>query len=130
MDMVNFWALDTVPDKFRQRTLHQHNQNVTLMRTNAQECAQIGQWLAHQLNKMTGPVAMLVPLGGFSALDTPGGEFCAPEANLALTEQLQKTFVAGPKRQLQLEPHHINAPEFAQALVRALRQVLPSPPTP
>lgn len=129
MDMVNFWALETVPEKFRQRTLHQHNQNVTLMRTNAQECAQIGQWLAHQLNKMTGPVAMLVPCGGFSALDAPGGDFWAPDADLALIQQLQKNFVTGPSRQLRLYPHHINAPEFSQALVLALREVLSSSQT-
>ena len=126
MDMVNFSALNTVPEKFRQRTLYQHNHNVTLMRTNAEECAQIGQWLAAQLNKMTGPVAMLVPGGGFSALDAPGGDFWAPDADLALTQQLQKNFVTGPNRQLRLYPHHINAPEFSQALVLALREVLSS----
>src|SRR5262245_31175214 len=32
LDMVNFWAMDTVPGKFKERNLYRHNANVTLMR--------------------------------------------------------------------------------------------------
>ena len=42
LDMVNFWAMDTVPAKFRGRNLYRHNSNVTLMRTTPEECAAIG----------------------------------------------------------------------------------------
>ncbi len=37
LDMVNFWAMDTVPERFRRRNLYKHNPNVTLMRTTASE---------------------------------------------------------------------------------------------
>src|SRR4029077_6876147 len=37
LDMVNFGALATVPEKFRNRLLHVHNAFVTLMRTTADE---------------------------------------------------------------------------------------------
>src|SRR5690606_8669681 len=33
LDMVNFGPKDSVPEKFRNRKLHVHNSNVTLMRT-------------------------------------------------------------------------------------------------
>jgi uncharacterized protein (UPF0261 family) len=37
VDMVNFWALDTVPELFRDRKLHRHNPQVTFMRTTPDE---------------------------------------------------------------------------------------------
>ena len=124
LDIVNFWAMASVPEKFRHRKLYQHNQNVTLMRTNECESAEIGKWLGHKLNSMTGPVRMLVPSGGFSALDEPGKEFWFPEANRALVHELQCAFVQSSTHQLRILPQHINSPEFSQALVEALNEVL------
>ena len=40
VDMVNFWAYETVPSQFKARTLYKHNSNVTLMRTTPDEAAQ------------------------------------------------------------------------------------------
>ena len=42
LDMVNFWGLGSVPERFRGRNLHVHNPQVTLMRTTAEECRRIG----------------------------------------------------------------------------------------
>ena len=39
LDMVNFWAPATVPDRYRDRLFHHHNRNVTLMRTTPDENA-------------------------------------------------------------------------------------------
>ena len=39
LDMVNFGALDTVPERFSGRNLYVHNPQVTLMRTTAEENA-------------------------------------------------------------------------------------------
>lgn len=127
IDIVNFWALDTVPEKFRHRKLHRHNQHVTLMRTDVGESAEIGKWLANKLNKMTGPVRMLVPSGGFSALDIPGGDFWLPDANMALMDALQNSFEHSPSHRLSTHPYHINSPEFCLALVDALKVVLRHP---
>ena len=46
LDMVNFWAFETVPDRFKERTFYKHNANVTLMRTIPQECAELGRIIA------------------------------------------------------------------------------------
>ena len=43
MDMVNFGPLDTVPEKFSDRNLYQHNPTVTLMRTTVEENKEIGR---------------------------------------------------------------------------------------
>ena len=84
LDMVNFWAMDTVPAQFRSRKLHRHNPNVTLMRTTPTRCARIGRFIVDKLNRMEGPVRFLIPEGGVSGLDAPGKPFWDPAADRAL----------------------------------------------
>ncbi len=43
LDMVNFWAPESVPPKYRERRFYQHNPNVTLMRTNVEENRELGR---------------------------------------------------------------------------------------
>ncbi len=81
LDMVNFWAMDTVPERFRTRKLHRHNPNVTLMRTTAEENERIGRFIVDKLNRMEGPVRFLIPEGGVSGLDAPDRPFWDPAAD-------------------------------------------------
>ena len=48
LDMVNFWAPPTIPEKYRGRLFYEHNPNITLMRTTAEECRSIGEWIGEQ----------------------------------------------------------------------------------
>jgi uncharacterized protein (UPF0261 family)/ABC-type branched-subunit amino acid transport system ATPase component len=121
LDMVNFGAWDTVPERFRSRNLYRHNPNVTLMRTTAGECTAIGEFIANKLNAMNGPVQFLLPEGGVSALDRPGQPFHDPAANRALFQAIEKNFRAGPRRKLQRLPLHVNDEGFADALAAAWR---------
>ncbi|MDO9059009.1 MAG: Tm-1-like ATP-binding domain-containing protein, partial [Bradyrhizobium sp.] len=66
LDMVNFGAPDTVPERYRGRLLHQHNPQVTLMRTLPEENAAMGRWIGERLNLMEGPVRFLLPEAGVS----------------------------------------------------------------
>ncbi len=117
LDMVNFWAMETVPAPFRGRNLYRHNQNVTLMRTTADECAAIGKFIADKLNRMEGPVRFLIPEGGVSKIDAPGEPFWDPAADKALFDAIATGFRAGANRRLVRLPHNINDPAFAEALV-------------
>jgi uncharacterized protein (UPF0261 family) len=113
LDMVNFWAPSTVPDRYRDRLFYHHNPNVTLMRTTPEECAQLGRWIGTKLNACKGPVRLLIPEKGVSALDIEGGPFWNPEADAALLGALSDT-ITDPARLIFL-PHHINDPVFARA---------------
>ena len=115
LDMVNFGAIDTVPERFRHRNLYRHNATVTLMCTTADECVEIGRRIAAQLNTATGPTALVLPLHGVSAIDAPGQPFHDPRADTALFESL-RTHV-GPHVEVVDVAAHINEPVFAQALV-------------
>jgi uncharacterized protein (UPF0261 family) len=110
LDMVNFWAPETVPVRYRERLFYQHNSNVTLMRTTANECRQIGQWIGRKLSACEGPVHFLIPEKGVSALDIEGGAFF---------DAIETSLKPAPNRRIERLPLHINDPEFAQAAVAA-----------
>ena len=124
-DMVNFGARDTVPDRYRDRTFYEHNPQVTLMRTTPDECRAIARFITSRLNRMNGPVRLLIPEGGVSALDAPGEAFDDPVARAALFDTVRDTFEATANRRLVSVPHHINDPLFADAAVAALAEVAP-----
>ena len=123
LDMANFGAWDSVPEKFRGRLLYRHNPTVTLMRTTSDECRAIGEFLVAKINAMRGPVRFLIPEGGVSAIDRPGQPFHDPQADRVLFDTLEKGFRSGPDRRLVRLPHHINDEAFAQALVDAWNEV-------
>ncbi len=123
LDMANFGAWDSVPEKFRGRRLYRHNPTVTLMRTTAEECRAIGEFLVAKINAMRGPVRFLIPEGGVSAIDRPGQPFHDPQADQVLFETIEKGFRSGADRRLVRLPHHINDEAFAQALVAAWHEV-------
>jgi uncharacterized protein (UPF0261 family) len=121
LDMVNFWAIDTVPAHLKHRRLYQHNANVTLLRTNPDENAELGHLIADKLNFSVGPVELFLPLKGVSVVSAPGGPFHWPEADAALFSSL--------KRHLRPDiPVHemdtvINDPAFATAMAEALLRI-------
>jgi uncharacterized protein (UPF0261 family) len=122
LDMVNFWAFETVPDQFKDRTLYRHNPNVTLMRTTPAECAELGRIIASKLNRAQGPTSLFIPLQGVSAIDREGQPFYLPEADAALFEALRQN-VKPPVELVELDLH-INDPAFATAIADRLLELL------
>jgi uncharacterized protein (UPF0261 family) len=123
LDMVNFWAPETVPGKWNARLFYHHNSNVTLMRTTADECRAIGEWIGRKLNACDGPVRFLIPEKGVSALDIEGGVFFDPAADSALFEALEETIRQTGDRRIIRLPLHINDPKFATAAVAAFHEI-------
>jgi Uncharacterized conserved protein len=118
LDMVNFGPESSVPERFRGRTLYRHNDSVTLMRTTAAECREIGRRIAGQLSRAAGPVILMLPGRGISMLDAEGQPFHDPEADRALFASLREH--AGPNVVVREIDRHINDPAFAYALADEL----------
>ena len=118
VDMVNFGPPETVPERFRQRKLYQHNASVTLLRTSVEENREIGRRIAQQLAAASKPVTVLLPLRGVSMLDAEGQPFYDPAADRALFDALHRH--AGPNTRIVELDLHLNDPSFAEALVEAL----------
>ena len=128
LDMVNFWAMDTVPAKFQGRNLYRHNSNVTLMRTTPEECARIGRFIVDKLNRMEGPVRFLIPEGGVSLIDAAGKPFWDPDADRMLFDAIGSGFRAGTNRKLVRLPYNINDQAFCDALVASFEEIAGSAP--
>ncbi len=122
-DMVNFGEPQTVPEKFSHRQLHQHNPQVTIMRTTAEENTRLGVWIAERLNQMPGPVRFLLPLQGLSAMDAPGKPFDNPLARNALYDALRANMNQTDTHKLVEIDAHINDPAFADMAVAAFREI-------
>jgi uncharacterized protein (UPF0261 family) len=122
LDMVNFGAMATVPERFRARNLYQHNDAVTLMRTTADECREIGRRIGEKLSAAAGPVTLMFPMRGVSALDAPGKPFHDPDANRALFESLRHH--GGRHVEVRELDAHINDESFALALADELLGML------
>jgi uncharacterized protein (UPF0261 family) len=122
LDMVNFGPEDSVPEEFRDRKLHVHNPQVTLMRTTPEECAELGRIVAEKLNAATGPTALALPLGGVSMLDVEGEDFHDPEADAALFGAIRETL--DPNVELLEMETDINDESFALAMARKLDEFM------
>lgn len=123
LDMVNFGAPDTIPERYRERTLYQHNAQVTLMRTTVEENVEQARWIADRLNRCEGETRFLLPMGGVSALDVPGGLFWDPDADTALFETLASEVKQTDRRKLVRVPYHINDPRFAEIAVEEFNAI-------
>lgn len=122
LDMVNFGAPETVPQRFQGRRFYHHNPQVTLMRTLPEEARTIGRAIAEKLNLSTGPVKVLLPLRAISIISAPGQPFHDPAADAALFDALKSGLRKDiPVKEYDLE---INSPEFAAACAGSLLEML------
>ncbi|MDZ4769683.1 MAG: Tm-1-like ATP-binding domain-containing protein [Chloroflexota bacterium] len=123
VDMANFGAIETVPARYQHRNLYQWNPNVTLLRTNADENRRMGAMIATAANAAPdGTVAVLLPLGGVSMLDSPGGRFWDADADAACFEAIGATLRPGiPLIEIDA---NINDPVFSGACARTLLSLM------
>lgn len=123
IDMVNFGPPDSVPPEFRGRRFYQHNPAVTLMRTTVEENARLGRIIAVKANAARGPVVILLPLRGISAIDAASQPFYDPEADEALFRAIREH---AKVRVIDVDAH-MNDPEFAARAADELIGMMPAP---
>ena len=87
LDIVNFGPRASVPAHFTKRLLHEHNPDITLMRTSIDECRALGKQIAEKLRanvKKPNMARVFIPLSGISMLSTKGGPYYDETADQAL----------------------------------------------
>ncbi|HSG72547.1 MAG TPA: Tm-1-like ATP-binding domain-containing protein, partial [Planctomycetaceae bacterium] len=126
LDMVNFGARPSVPEKYRNsdRTFYEWNPEVTLMRTTAEENRELGRIFAEKANASLRPVSFLIPTRGFSILGGDGERFCDRAADQAFTDSL-KASLEDRHRVVEMETN-INSPAFAEKAVEMLLEMMSS----
>lgn len=128
LDMVNFGARDTVPERFSDRHFHIHNPQVTLMRTSVDENRAIARWIATRLNQMEGEVRFLIPEHGISLLDVEGQTFFDPRADATLFDTLENLVVQTDKRRLIRVQASINDQKFVHAVIEQFHEIINASP--
>ena len=124
LDMVNFGPRDTIPERFKNRQFYQHNANVTLMRTTAEENAQLGQIMAQKLLLAQGLTRVLIPKNGVSAIDKTDQPFYSPEAETAWIDSLKSGLDGSDVEVIEMD-NHINDEAFGEKLAQTLLNLLP-----
>ncbi len=122
-DMVNFGPRDTVPAKFAQRNLYQHNPTVTLMRTTPDENVAMGRIMAGKWNKAEAPMVLMLPDGGVSMIDADGQPFEDKVARKALFDTL-KQGIDNPNVEIDELDCNINDKRFAQTAAQKLLDLI------
>ncbi len=122
VDQITFRPPSAVPDRYKNRWSYEHNHAITLIRSNADEMSELGRILSDKVNKANGPVAVFIPLRGFSEYGMRGGVFYDPDADLALIESLRVHLDDSVER-IEMDTH-INDPLFASGDGREARRVL------
>ncbi len=120
LDMVNFGERDTVPQEFEGRAIYEHNPQVTLVRTSAEECAELGRILARKANANGAPTGILIPTRAISMISAAGQAFHDPVADAALFSAIREEAEVGVQ-ELAVE---INSEEFAKACVEKLLELM------
>jgi uncharacterized protein (UPF0261 family) len=123
LDMVNFGPPDTVPAKFSGRLFFEHNPTVTLMRTTAEEMAELGTRVGRKAAAAKGPVEVFWPDDGVSALDADGQPFRDAAADEACRAALDRELSAAGLS-LHRVGAHLNDPVFATAMADRLHQMI------
>jgi uncharacterized protein (UPF0261 family) len=121
-DMTNFGPKSTVPERYKQRKLYEHNSMVTLMRTSEEEARQVGGFIADKLKKhakRADLVQVWLPSGGISSISTPEGPFADIKADAALFQSL-KGGLDGSGIKIIEDVRAINDPGFATDIADAL----------
>ncbi|MEO8609950.1 MAG: Tm-1-like ATP-binding domain-containing protein [Chloroflexota bacterium] len=122
LDFIVFGAKHEIPDAFRDRPTYYHNPEFTLVRVTPEEQLAATQFVVEKLNRATGPVTVVVPLGGGSVMDIEGGAFWNPELNRRCNDILRD----GLKKEIAYREvdAHINQDAFADAVLEDLLKLV------
>jgi uncharacterized protein (UPF0261 family) len=117
-------GIDSVPSEYRDRAWSMHGPNVVLVRTTEQELEEVGANIAERANNAAGPVAIVIPLCGFSDASKKGGPLYDPQADQGFIRALKRSL---HKRVKVVEVDcNINEDAFADEVLRTFDEMTTS----
>lgn len=117
LNFLGLGTVDTVPDALLGRPHYRHSGHFTHVKLSTEEMADQAAALAETLNASTAPTHVIVPMGGFSSQDAPGGAIEDPDLRDIAAQTLEAQARAFRVTRL---PAHINDAATADAVTRAL----------
>lgn len=124
IEVLVFNEPETVPAPFNTRTLIRHSPQITDVRLNKQEMAEVGKEVARRLQFTKKNALFLIPTAGYDSYAVKGMGFYDPEADAAFVEELEANL---PKNIPVVECNtHIEDPIFATEAANRLIALLHS----
>ncbi|MCK0094115.1 Tm-1-like ATP-binding domain-containing protein [Yoonia sp. F2084L] len=117
VNFIGMGAPELMPESYLARPHYSHSPLFTHVQCSEAEIIKCANILGTALKAATGPVRVLIPMGGFSSEDRPGGAIESPDLRAAFANALE-THV--PLTRLD---GHINDAAVAEAAVAALNDI-------
>ncbi len=122
VNVLGLEKIEAVPGEMLKRPHYRHSTLFTHVKLNHDEMARLASVFAGHLNHAKKDVHLIVPMGGFSSQDAPGGAIEDPALRAVFLETV--TAALHPHIRLTRLDTHINDPQTATAAIDALCQML------
>jgi uncharacterized protein (UPF0261 family) len=111
LEVLVFNEPETVPAKYQGRTLIPHSPQITDLRLNKEEMAEVGKEMARRLRYTKEEAIFMIPTAGYDSYAVKGMGFYDPEADAAFVAELK----AGLPKNIRVieRDTHIEDPAFA-----------------
>lgn len=122
IEVLVFNEPQTVPEKFKDRTMIPHSPVITDVRLNKDEMAELGKEVARRLSHTKEKAYFMVPTKGYDSYAVEGQGFYDPAADAAFVRELEGNL---PENiELIKRETHIEDPEFAEEAARKLIELI------
>jgi uncharacterized protein (UPF0261 family) len=111
IEVLVFNEPETVPEKYRGRTLIRHSPQITDLRLNKEEMAEVGKEVARRLQHTKDEAIFMIPTAGYDSYAVEGMGFYEPEADAAFVAELRANLP--DNFQIIERDTHIDDPAFA-----------------
>jgi uncharacterized protein (UPF0261 family) len=111
IEVLVFNEPETVPEKYRGRTLIRHSPQITDLRLNKEEMAEVGKEVARRLQHTKDETIFMIPTAGYDSYAVEGMGFYEPEADAAFVAELRANLP--DNFQIIERDTHIDDPAFA-----------------
>jgi uncharacterized protein (UPF0261 family) len=118
IEVLVFNEPETVPERYAGRTLIRHSPQITDLRLNKEEMAEVGQEVARRLQYTRDEAVFMIPTAGYDSYAVEGQGFHDPEADAAFVTEL-KANLPDNFRIIERDTH-IEDPAFATEAVELL----------
>lgn len=122
LDFIIEGPVEKLPARYEGRQIMVHTPTISLVRTSADEMAEVACLIADRLAQSTGPAAMILPLRAFGWFAREGQPLHDPQSDRAFVETFKTHLPAGV--QLVELDTHLNDPDVGETAVRLMKEML------
>jgi uncharacterized protein (UPF0261 family) len=122
LDFIIEGRVEELPARYEGRKIMVHTPTISLVRTSADEMAEVARLIAERLATSTGPAAAIVPLRAFGWFAREGQPLHDPKSDRAFIETF-KAHVPASVQLVELDTH-LNDPAVGETAVRLMKEML------